>query len=126
MIYKSIGTILVGFGGGALLSILTDFVLEATGVITGPDEGLFVTWMIVLVLSYRCVYTIASGFIVARLAPGRPMLHAMILGAVGVVLTILGSSANADRAPLWFGFTLAALTLPSLWLGVRIAESWKT
>jgi hypothetical protein len=124
-IFKSIGALLSAFMVSALLSVLTDFLLERTGVITGPEEGLFITWMIVLVLAYRAIYTIFAGWIVGRLAPARPMLLAGILGAIGVTLTILGTHANADKAPLWYGYSLAALTLPALWLGVRIARSGK-
>jgi len=125
-LFKSIAAILVGFFVSALLATITDLALETTGVISSPAEGLFIPWMIVLVIFYRSAYTVLSGFVVAKLAPSRPMLHAMILGIIGVALTLVGTHTIAvGKAPLWFGYSLAILALPSLWLGVKIAMNYQ-
>jgi hypothetical protein len=123
-ILKSIGVILLAFMISALLSVLTDFLLEAIGVLPHPKDGLFITWAILLVLFYRGVYTILAGFIVAKLAPGKPMLHAMILGSIGIIITVAATNSPslADKAPLWYGYTLAAITIPCLWLGVKMKQ----
>ena len=125
-IFKSIGVILLGFIVNALLSIITDFLLESIGVLPNPDRGLFQTWAIILVLFYRGIYMIVAGFIVARLAPAKPLLHAIVLGMIGITITIIAvsSSSFADKAPLWFGYLLAGITIPCLWLGVKIQLSW--
>jgi nitrate/nitrite transporter NarK len=125
-IFKSIGVILLAFIINAILSVLTDFLLESIGVLPDTQKGLFVTWAIILVLTYRGIYTIFAGFIVAKFAPGKPMLHALILGIIGAAITILAVSSPsfADKAPLWFGYTLAALTIPCLLLGVKIQINW--
>jgi uncharacterized membrane protein YeaQ/YmgE (transglycosylase-associated protein family) len=125
-ILKSIGVILLAFVVIALLSMLTDFLLESIGVLPNPQKGLFETWAILLVLFYRVVYTILAGFIVAKLAPNRPMLHAIILGIIGTIITVLAVSSPsvAEKAPLWFGYTLATITVPCLWFGVRVKLSW--
>jgi hypothetical protein len=54
------------------------------------------------------------------------MLHAIILGAIGTLITILATNSPdfADKAPLWFGYTLAASILASFWLGVKIQQNW--
>lgn len=125
-IFKSIGVILLGFVINALLSIITDFLLESIGVLPDPSKGLFDTWAIVLVLFYRGIYAVFTGFIVAMLAPGNAMLHAMILGVIGTAITLMAVSdpAFAEKAPLYFGYTLAAITIPCLWLGVKIRANW--
>src|SRR5688572_8281144 len=125
-ILKSIGVMLFAFVINALLSMLTDFLLESIGVLPNPEKGLFETWAILLVLFYRGVYTILTGFIIAKLAPNKIMLHAMILGIIGTIITVIAASSPsfAEKAPLWFGYTLAAITIPCLWLGVKIQESW--
>jgi len=125
-IFKSIGVILLAFAVIALLSMLTDFLLESIGALPNPQKGLFEKWAIFLVLFYRGVYTIFAGFIVAKLAPTKPMLHAIILGIIGTLITVIAVSSPSfsEKAPLWFGFTLAAITIPCLWLGVRIKRSW--
>lgn len=127
-ILKSIGVILLAFMVNALLSVLTDFLLEQIGVLPNPEKGLFETWAILLVLSYRAIYTVFTGFIIARFAPNKPMLHALILGIIGTVITLLAvnNPEFVQKSKLWFGYTLAAITIPCLWLGVKIQESWTT
>jgi hypothetical protein len=123
----SIGVLLLAFVVNALLSVMTDFLLESIGVLPDPSKGLFETWAIVLVLFYRGMYTIFTGFIIAKLAPSRAVLHALILGFIGAVITILAVSnpSFAEKAPLWFGYTLAAITIPCMWLGVKIQGNWR-
>jgi len=125
-IFKSIGVILLSFVVITLLSMLTDYLFESIGVLPNPQKGLFETWAILLVLFYRGVYTIFAGFIVAKLALNKPLLHAIILGIIVTLITVMAASSPsfAEKAPLWFGFTLAAITIPCLWLGVRINQSW--
>ena len=126
-IFKSIGIILIGFIINALLSVITDFLLEAIGVLPNPQKGLFDTWAIILVLSYRAIYTALTGFVVARLAPSQAMTHAVILAFIGTTITILAVNhpSFSDKAPMWYGYTLAIITFPFLWLGVKIQQSWR-
>jgi uncharacterized membrane protein YeaQ/YmgE (transglycosylase-associated protein family) len=125
-ILKSIGVLLLAFVGNALLSVLTDFLLERTGVLPNPERGLFETWAILLCLFYRAVYGVLAGFIIANLAPNKPVLHALILGVIGVIITLLSVSNPefAQKSTLWFGYTLAVITIPCLWLGVKIQQSY--
>lgn len=125
-IFKSIGVILLAFVIIALLSALTDFLLESIGVLPDPEDGLFETWAILLVLSYRTIYTVFAGFIIARFAPDKPMLHAIVLGVIGTSITFLAVNNPdfAQKSKLWFGYTLAAMTMPGLWLGVKIQQNW--
>jgi hypothetical protein len=125
-IFKSIGVILLGFMVNALLSVITDFLLESTGILPHPSKGLFETWAIILVLFYRGVYGILTGFIVARLIYDKPVVHVMILGVIGTLITLIAMSDPmvAEKAPLWFGYTLAAIPIPMVWLGAKIEASW--
>lgn len=114
---KSIGAIVAGFAVGAALSVVTDSVLQGLKVFPPVSEGFFVPWMIVLAIVYRSIYNIAGCYVTAALAPDKPMLHVMIIGVVGFLLTIVGTIINADKGPLWYGITLALLALPCAWLG---------
>jgi hypothetical protein len=49
------------------------------------------------------------------------MIHAMILGIIGVVLTIVGLIAMWDVPPRWYPVSLIILTLPAAWLGGKMA-----
>ena len=122
-VFKSIGAGLAGIIVGAGLSFGTDFVLESAGVL--PHGNLYVSaWLIWVVLLYRNVYNVLGFYIVARLAPNHPMRHALVLGVIGLILTITGAivTANMNLGPAWYAWTLAALTLPSAWLGGRLYE----
>ncbi len=123
-IFRSIGAILAGIVTGALLSVGTDLVLETAGIFPQPGHGFFLWWMLLLALSYRGLYTVAAGYVAAALAPDRPVGHAIILGIIGVVVTILGSIANWDKSAAWYPIALILITLPCAWLGGRLFVSY--
>jgi hypothetical protein len=120
-ILKSIGAVCAGIIVGAVLSLFTDMILKNLEII--PRDNLWVgTPVILFVLFYRTIYNILGSYIVARLAPRRPMLHALIVGAIGTIVSIIGALATAtmNLGPAWYAWTLAALSLPSAWLGGKI------
>lgn len=125
-ILKSIGAVCAGIIVGAVLSLFTDMILKNLEII--PRDNLWVgTPVILFVLLYRTIYNILGSYIVARLAPRRPMLHALIVGGIGTVVCIVGALATAtmNLGPAWYAWTLAALSLPSAWLGGKIYLSKK-
>ena len=116
-ILKSIGAILAGMIIGAVLSVATDLLFEKAGIFPSPDQGLFIWWMLLIALIYRGAFTILSGYITAMLAPNKPLKHAIILGTIGVVVTILGSVAYWDKSAAWYPIMLTLISLPCTWLG---------
>src|SRR5262249_28388408 len=80
----------------------------------------------VLATSYRIVISIAGAWLTGRLAPARPMRHALILGVVGVALGIVGIVVtwNLALGPRWYPIALALLAVPQCWIGGRIHE-WR-
>ncbi len=121
-IFKSIRAILAGMVMDAVLSVGTDFVLETIGIFPSPGQGLFIWWMLMLALVYRGAYTVVAGYVTAALAPNQPMRHAIILGIIGVVVTILGSIANWEQSSAWYPIALILITLPCTWLGGKFHE----
>ncbi len=117
---KSVGAIVAGFFVGGALSVGTDALLETLKIFPPLNEGFFVPWMIVLAIVYRSTYNVLGCYIAATLAPEKPMLHVMIIGVVGLCLTIVGTITHADKGPLWYGITLAVLTIPCAWLGAKL------
>ena len=122
-ILRSIGAVLAGLLVIFILSLGTDVVMHATGIyppwFQPMADGLWV-----LALAYRIVYGVAGGYIAARLAPNRPMAHALALGAVGLALSIAGVAANWNKGPeygpKWFSLALIATALPCAWVGGRL------
>ena len=75
-----------------------------------------------LATSYRIVISVGGAWLTARLAPDKPMKHAMILGVVGTVLGLVGVVATWNRGlgPRWYPIALAVLAIPQCWVGGRL------
>jgi len=71
---------------------------------------------------YRTIYGIIGAYIVARLAPFRPLEHALIGGVIGTVLSITGAVVTWNRGlgPHWYPVALIFVALPSAWVGGRL------
>jgi hypothetical protein len=66
---------------------------------------------------------VLGAYITARLAPNRPMMHALVLGALGTVAAAAGAVAMWDKmpeiGPKWYALVLIVLGLPTAWLGSK-------
>jgi uncharacterized protein (DUF697 family) len=121
---KSIGAVLAGLIFIVITHTATDALLEKAGVL--PKDNLFVgTGLILLVIGYRAVFSFIGCYLTARLAPHKPMKHALILGLIGLVLSSVGAIVAADLGPAWYAWTLAVISLPIAWLGAKLYERRK-
>jgi len=122
-IFRSIGAVVVGFLVIVVLSLATDALMHATGIYP-PWFQYMSDSLFVLATAYRCVYSVLGCYLAARLAPGRPMLHALVLGLVGFVLSIAGAAATWNQGrelgPRWYPLTLVAISIPLAWVGGKI------
>jgi hypothetical protein len=119
---KSIGAVTAGFAALAILSIITDVILGKTGVMKTEPFDKNPAWLIVAIVLYRTIFNTIGCYLSARLAPSKPMKHAMILGTIGAVLTIVGLIVAWDIPPRWYPISLIVLTLPAAWLGGKMAS----
>jgi len=118
---KSIGAVLAGFLFIVITHTTTDFILESAGIL--PTGHLNVgAGLILVVLGYRAVFSLAGCYLTARLAPQKPLKHALILGGIGTVLSVVGAvaTANMNLGPAWYPWTLAAISLPVAWIGGKL------
>ena len=117
---RSICAVIAGMLAGAVLSIATDIALRRAGVFP-PLGQVMDNGLLLVATSYRTVYSVAASYLAARLAPSRPMTHALALGVVGFVVCILGAVATWNRGPEfgphWYPLALVVLALPSAWAG---------
>src|SRR3954466_731859 len=100
---RSIVAVVVGIVVGAALSLGVDEVLHVTGAY--PPWGRPMSdGLSALATAYRLLFSVLGCYVIARLAPDRPMAHAMIGGAMGLVLCIAGaiSTWNMDIGPHWY------------------------
>ncbi|HEY7405125.1 MAG TPA: hypothetical protein VIB39_16480 [Candidatus Angelobacter sp.] len=123
---RSFGAVLAGVVAIFILSIATDVVFHAVGVFP-PLGQPFSDKLCLLATAYRIVYGVAGGAITARLAPGKPMQHALALGLVGVVLASVGAIATWNRGPAfgphWYPVTLIVISVPCAWLGGKLVRN---
>lgn len=115
---RSAGAILAGVAVILFVTTLVDVALHAAGVY--PPWGVAIDDRLsLLATAYRAVISVAGAWLTARLAPARPVKHALLLGAVGTVLGAAGAAATLGKGlgPDWYPIALAVLALPQCWLG---------
>ena len=119
----SVGAVVAGFLATFVLSVGTDAALHAAGVFPAIGQTMSDP-LFVLAAAYRAAYTVGGGYLTARLAPHRPMRHALALGAVGVLVGTVGLLATWGRGlgPAWYPIAIVAMALPCVWAGARLEE----
>jgi hypothetical protein len=122
---RSIAAVVVGIVATIAVTIVTDIVLHAIKLF--PPLGQRVPDpLLLLATAYRTVYGIAGSYLTARLAPARPVLHAMIGGALGFVVGLAGAIATWNAGPAfathWYPVALIVLALPQSWFGGWLRE----
>jgi hypothetical protein len=120
---KSIWAVVAGVLVIIVVTILVDILLHVSGVYPPMDQPISDA-LALLATSYRIVIGVGGAWLTARLAPDKPMKHAMILGVVGVVLALVGVVAtwNMGLGPRWYPMALVVLAIPQSWAGGRIHE----
>lgn len=113
---RSVGAVVAGFAAVVVLSTATDAVFHALGVFPPVGQPMS-AGLYVLALAYRTLFTVAGGYITARLAPRRPLAHAVVLGVIGIVAGSAGTVAMWQTGDQWYPIALVLLALPSTWLG---------
>ena len=115
---RSIGALLAGFVVVVILSLGTDLALQKAGIFP-PLGQIMSNPLFLLATAYRTVYSVVGSYLTARLAPNRPMGHALVGGAIGLVLSTVGALAtwNKDLGPHWYPLALVVTALPCAWVG---------
>lgn len=123
---RGIVAVLAGFFLIGLLGYLADTLLQSLGVLPVTGTVRFEDKHSLLALSYHLLFALLGGFVTAWLAPNRPIAHALALGVLGVLISILGLIAiiTNDLAPAWYGWALIILSLPITWSGGRLFVLW--
>jgi hypothetical protein len=121
---QSVAALAVGFVVNVALSLGTDIGLHVMGIMPALDQP----WSNAQLLgatAYRALYGIFSSYLVARLAPRRPLEHALIGGAIGMVLGTAGAAATWTRGvgPHWYPLALIVLALPTAWVGGKLSTA---
>ncbi|WP_067537528.1 hypothetical protein [Nocardia crassostreae] len=119
---KSVGAVLGGLAVAAIASSAVDSVLQATGAL--PTGHIYASVpMVLTVVTYRTVFNVLGAYVAARLAPARPLAHALGLGIFGSIGSLVTAIAtwNMEIGPHYYPLTLAALGVPAAYAGATLA-----
>jgi len=123
---KSIGAVLTGFITIFILAVALDHFLEKAGLMQTETFNFNSGWVIAVVVIGRLLFNIAGPYITARLAPNRPLRHALILGMIGVVVNTMGGIMMWPKTPHWFPLILILLPLPCAWIAAKLVKPKST
>jgi surface polysaccharide O-acyltransferase-like enzyme len=108
-----------------IITTATDALMHATGIFPPLGQPMADS-LFVLALAYRIIYSIAGGYITARLAPDQPVKHALVLGIIGTILGLGGTVATWNRGPefgpKWYPLLIMVTALPSVWIGGKLVR----
>jgi hypothetical protein len=122
---RSIGAVLAGMFVGIIVTLATDIVLHAIHVFPPwGDSMVGFDGPLVLATVYRTVYGVLGSYMIARLAPDRPMQHALVGGVIGLAVSIAGAAATWNKGPAfgphWYPLALIVLAMPQAWAGGKL------
>ena len=119
---KSTGRSIVAVIAGLLTVVALDLGIDAAMHAAGafpPGRQPMNDQQCMLAISYRLIDGILGGYVAARLAPSRALRHAVILGCIGIVLSLAGAIAtwNMNLGPRWYSLALVVVALPCASIG---------
>jgi hypothetical protein len=120
-ILRSIGAVLAGLVVVVVLSEGLDIVIREAGL-AADKEGAWDDGMLTVAFIYRSLAGVCGGFVAAALAPEKPMVHAIVLGVIGLCLSTLGAVVMWGFGHQWYPIALAVIALPAAWLGGWIQQ----
>jgi len=118
---RSIWCLFAGFAFVLFATLTMDKLLQTLGIF--PALGQYTSDKPLLIATaYRVVLGAMGSYLTARLAPHSPMLHAMIGGGIGALLSTVGAIAtwNQNLGPHWYPIALIVFALPQSWLGAKL------
>ena len=122
-IARSVGAVVLGFVLIGALSFGTNYVIgQFVPGFFDPGTRITSVPLLLGVMAYVAVFAVFGCYVTARLAPSRPMLHALVLGALGLAFNVMGSIQLWDTAPAWYHIASLLLVMPYAYLGGLIRE----
>jgi hypothetical protein len=120
---RSVLAIGAGYFTTALLPLLGDYALRKLMphlfASDGPARG---SNVFAIMLLYTALSGVIGGYVTARIAIQRPLLHAAILGAGLLALAALSAVFLWNAVPPWYHLATLAMMLPVALIGGKIYE----
>src|SRR5262249_3818087 len=122
---RSISALFAGAVAVVVLSIATDLLLVTFGVFPGLGQPMS-DGLLLVATCYRTLFGFGAAYLTAFLAPDRPLRHTLVLGLIGLVMSIGGGVATWNKEPAvgheWYPIALVVLALPPAWAAGRLRE----
>jgi hypothetical protein len=111
--------VFTGFLAVVVLSLGTDEILHLLKVYPPWGEPMYQPALNLLALTYRALFTLVGGYLIARLAPYSPMRHVLVGSCVGLALGMAGvfAATGLDLGPIWYPIAVAISGPVCNWLG---------
>jgi hypothetical protein len=116
---RHIVPVLLGGIVALLLTVVTDSMMAAHGMLPSDGGPMFDTGTLLLITAYRAVFATLGCHLASRLAPpGNPRIrYALALGTVLLALNVVGAVMRAGQVPVWYSICAIALTFPCAIIG---------
>jgi len=121
-ILRRVGAVFAGLVLIVILDTGLDVIMHATGVFP-PWFWPMPTNLWLLALAYRAIDSITGSYLTARLAPDRPIAHALVLGLIGVIVTW---NKGPEFGPKWYPIALVIIALPCALIGGTLGQRQRT
>ena len=119
---RSILAVVTGFVlTGLLIGATTFFVVSSNPGAFDARNAPTTLGMLLVMHAYVAVYATLGCWVAARMAPSRPMRHAMIVGVLGVIVNAANPSIWSTY-PLWSNVVSIGSPLLLAWLAGTIRE----
>lgn len=121
---RSILAIVVGFVLTGALNMGTTALLSrvAPDLVPPPGTPTTNTAALLLISAYVALFGILGCYVTARLAPSRPLLHALIMGGIALAMSIPMTISMWNDAPAWFNVYNLLAVMPYAYIGGSIRE----
>jgi hypothetical protein len=122
--------------GRSILAIVVGFIL--TGALNVGTTPSFPAWRrswcrrrappnnnvagLLVICAYVALFGILGCYVTARLAPSRPLLHALIMGGLALAMSIPMTILAWNDAPAWFNVYNLLAVMPYAWIGGTLRE----